>query len=184
LLTAGVGAVMLAGLTSQTLAQSAVSGNFNVKMEGYMVITPSGGSAERLDLEGIGQLFVSARGSLSGAENFTSVNSSAASEDLCSGSLAGTINAPTGSFGTSSGDFTIGLSYTPTSSGATCVPTNSTLSCSRALLRTNNETNLAAGEYRCVVANVTAGSGATATVNAASERIQLTSTRGSNSPTN
>lgn len=186
LLVAGLGvALLVVGASAgASAAKAAVSGNFNLKTEGYEVLTPSGGAASKLDIEGIGQLVASPSGSISGAETFTSVDSSAGTEDVCTGTVAGTITPPAGTFASGTGNFTVSLTYTPSSSGVSCIPSTTTLTCSRALFHLNNASNLAAGEYRCIATGVTAGAGATAAVNGASLRAQLTNTRGANGPTN
>ena len=180
LLVAGIGFALMVGATSRAFAAAAVLGNYNLKMGGYEVLTPVGGSAEKVDIEGIGQLNVTSAGAVTGAETFTSVNASAATEDLCSGTVTGTVTAPTGVFASGNGDFTIGLTYAPTSIGATCIPATTTLQCSRALLHVSNASNLGAGQYRCIATNVMAGSVATP----ASLKVELALTRGTNAPTN
>lgn len=184
LLVAGIGFALMVGATSRAFAAAAVLGNYNLKMGGFEVLTPVGGSAEKVDIEGIGQLNVTSAGAITGAETFTSVNASAATEDVCNGTVTGMVTAPAGVFASGSGDFTIGLTYAPTSTGATCIPATTTLQCSRALMHVNNASNLGAGQYRCIATNVTAGSGATAAVNGASLKVELALTRGTNAPTN
>jgi len=184
LLVAGIGFALIVGATSRSFAAAAALGNYNLKMEGFEVLTPTGGSAEKVDIEGIGQLNVTSAGAVTGAETFSSVDASAATEDVCNGTVTGTITAPAGAFASGSGDFGISLTYAPTSTGATCIPATATLECSRALLHVNNASNLGAGQYRCIATNVTAGSGAAAAVDGASLRVDLALTRGSNAPTN
>jgi hypothetical protein len=183
LVVAGIGFALIAGATSRAFAAT-ILGNFNLRIDGYEVLTPTGGAAEKDDIDGVGQLNVTSAGAITGAETFTSVNSNAGTEDVCNGTVAGTIFAPSGAFASGAGNFAISLTYTPTSTGLTCIPSTSTLQCSRALLHVNNAGNLGAGEYRCVVTGVTAGSGAAAAVDGAAMRDELTLTRGTNAPTN
>ncbi|HLW72398.1 MAG TPA: hypothetical protein VKS22_17475 [Candidatus Binataceae bacterium] len=180
--------VMAAGAGSHALA--APSGNMNLRTEGYELITPSGGATERIDVDAIGQVIADTSGNFTGAESFTGVNSAlppgSEVEDVCSGTLAGTITAPAGAFASDSGEFTLTSTYTPssTSTGVSCIPSTVSMLCNRTLVVKKNANDLDAGQYHCLVTGVTAGSGATATIAGASLRGYIDSVSGSNAPTN
>ena len=179
----GFGLAMMVGGASGAFAGGATSstGDVNLRSEGYVLLTPSGGSLAKDDVEGIGQLTVTSAGVISGAETYTAVDSAAGTEDLCAGTVGGSITSPSGSFASGTGYFTVSLDFTPTSGGSDCIASSASLSCSRELYHTALVDNLSDGTYRCVVTNVSATSGTT-TVNGASMRVQLTPSRGTNSP--
>ncbi len=185
LVVAGFGLALIGGATSSAFAAATPSGNMNLRLGGYAVITPSSGSSAQVDIDGIGQVVADATGAFSGALTYTAVSATLASEDVCTGTVAGTITAPSGAFASGSGEFTIGLTYTPSSSstGTDCIPSTATLLCNRALAHVNLVDDLDAGEYQCVATSVTAGTGATAAVNAASLKGSLDVSRGANAPT-
>ena len=186
LVVAGLGLALMGGATSRTFAAAATpSGNMNLRLGGYAVITPTSGSPAQVDIDGIGQVIADSTGGFSGALTYTAVSATLATEDVCTGTVAGTITAPSGAFASGSGEFTIGLTFTPSSSstGTDCIPSTATLLCNRALAHMSLVDDLDAGEYQCVATGVTAGTGATATVNAASLKGSLDVSRGANAPT-
>jgi hypothetical protein len=157
-------------------------------MEGFEVVTPASGSAFRVNVDAIGQVIADTAGSFTGAETFTAVNPSlppgSEPEDVCSGTVAGTITAPTGGFGSGAGEFTLNSSYTPSSSstGVSCFPSTVTLLCNRTLRNTSKVNDLDAGQYHCLATGLAAASGASVTVNGASIAGHLAAS-GNNAPT-
>ena len=158
----------------------APSGNLNLRIEGYEVVTNST-DPSRVSIEGIGQLLSDTAGSLSGVETFTAVDpTGSSSETVCNGSVTGQITAPSGGFASGSGQFGVTLSYVPASgAGAICVATTATMLCNRTLGHPIYVNDLDAGEYHCLVTGLT-GTG----ISAASMSAHLGSVSGSNAPTN
>jgi hypothetical protein len=156
------------------------SGNINLRVEGYEITTATG-TAARISVDGIGQLLSDTAGSLNGVETFTAVDPSGVNaEEVCTGSVSGQITAPSGGFASGNGEFTISLSYTPASGAGTfCVATTASLLCNRTLAHPAYIDDLDAGEYHCVVNNLS-GSG----ISAASLNAHLGSVEGTNGPTN
>jgi hypothetical protein len=184
LAAAGLGLALLAGSTSRSFAASAPN-NMNLRLSGYAVLTPTAGTPAQADIEGLGQLTATTTGVLAGALTYSAVSAAAATEDVCNGTVAGTITPPSGAFASGNGEFTITLNFTPSTSstGTDCISSTATLLCNRTLAHPTLASNLGAGDYRCIATNVTAGTGATATVNAASLHADLNVSRGSNAPT-
>ncbi len=186
LLAAGIGFALIAGATPRAFAAAITpSGDMNLTLDGYAVITPNSGTAETADIKGIGQVTADTTGAFTGALTYTAVSAALGTEDVCAGTVAGTITLPTGSFASGDGNFTMGLSYTP-SSGATgtdCIPSSATLLCTRTLAHPTLVGDLDAGQYHCIATSVTAGTGASATINAASLHSDLNISRGANAPT-
>jgi hypothetical protein len=188
-IAAAAGAVLLlaAIAASPALAKKAPppppptpSGNINLRVEGYEITTATG-TVARISVDGIGQLLSDTAGSLNGVETFTAVNPSGANaEEVCTGSVSGQITAPSGGFASGNGEFTISLSYSPASGAGTfCVATTASLLCNRTLAHPAYLDDLDAGEYHCVVTNLS-GSG----ISAASMNAHLDSVEGTNGPTN
>jgi hypothetical protein len=159
------------------------SGNLNLRLNGYEVVTPESSTSTRLSIDAIGQVIADTKGNLSGAETFNAVDATGPAAQLCNGTVSGTITPPAGSFGSGDGEFAISLSFTPSSAGAYCIPATTTMQCNRSLLHKLLVNDLNAGEYHCIVTGMTAGTGATSTINAASMDGHLDSARGSNAPT-
>jgi hypothetical protein len=138
-----------------------------------------------IQVDGLGQLIADTQGNLSGAETFTAVNGDSQTENVCSGSVSGSITPPSGNFGSGAGSFTASLTYTPANnSGAYCFgsgTTTTTLLCNRTLLHDNLASALDAGAYHCVATGVSV-SGGSGTINAATMRARIGITRGNNAP--
>ncbi len=185
-IVAGAALILAAMATSPAQAHKAPpppppspSGNINLRVEGYEITTATGSPA-RISIDGIGQLSSDTAGSLNGLETFTAVDPSAADEQVCTGSVTGQITAPSGGFASGNGEFTISLSYSPASGAGTfCAATTASLLCDRTLAHPYYVSDLDAGEYHCVVTNLS-GSG----ISAASMNAHLGSVEGSNAPTN
>jgi hypothetical protein len=160
------------------------SGNLNLRLDGYEVVTPeSSTTPARLSIDAIGQVIADTKGNLSGAETINAVDSTVPAEEVCNGTVSGTITPPSGGFASGDGEFTISLSFAPTSTGAYCISATTTMQCNRSLLHKLLVDDLDAGQYHCIVTGMTAGVGATSTINAASLDGHLDSARGSNAPT-
>jgi hypothetical protein len=156
------------------------SGNVNLRVEGYETATATGTST-RISIDGIGQLLSDTAGSLNGVETFTAVDPSGVNaEEVCTGSMSGQITPPSGGFASGNGEFKISLSYSPASGAGTfCVASTASLLCNRTLAHPAYVNDLDAGEYHCVVTDLS-GSGITA----ASMNAHLGSVEGTNGPTN
>ena len=160
------------------------SGNLNLRLNGYEVVTSeSSTTPARLSIDAIGQVIADTKGNLSGAETFNAVDATVPAEEVCKGTVSGTITPPTGGFGSGDGEFSLSLSFAPTSTGAYCIPATTTMQCNRSLLHKVLVDDLDAGQYHCIVTGMTAGTGATSTIDAASMDGHLDSARGSNAPT-
>ena len=139
LVVAGIGLALMAGAASRAFAAHGAppppSGSMNLRIGGYEVITPTSGSPAQVDIDGIGQVIANTAGDFTGALTYTAVSPALASEDVCTGTVAGTITTPSGAFASGDGQFTISLTYTPLSSstGTNCIPSTATLLCTRAL---------------------------------------------------
>ncbi|MGH7836896.1 MAG: hypothetical protein ACREQC_03625 [Candidatus Binataceae bacterium] len=189
IVVAAAGAMLMGvGAPSRAFAGTP-SGNLNLRMEGYELVTPSSGSPHRVDIDAIGQLIADTSGTFTGAETYTAINPAvppgSEPEDVCAGTIAGAIGAPAGGFASGTGEFTLTSTYTPSSgsSGASCFPSTVTLLCNRTLINKKNTNDLNAGQYHCLATNVAAGAGASATVNGASIRGNVASVSGNNAPT-
>ena len=159
------------------------SGKFNLRLNGYEVVTPESSSAAKLSIDAIGQVIGDTGGNLSGAETFNAVDPTAPAEEVCNGTVTGTITPPSGGFGSGDGEFGVSLTFAPTSAGSYCIPATTTMQCNRTLLHKLLADDLDAGQYHCIVTGMTAGGGSTTTINAASMDGHLDSSRGSNAPT-
>lgn len=160
------------------------SGNLNLRLDGYEVVTPEGSTTPaRLSIDAIGQVIADTHGNLSGAETFNAVDATMPAAEVCNGTVSGTITPPTGGFGSGDGEFAISLSFAPTNTNAYCIPATTTMQCNRSLLHKLLVDDLDAGQYHCIVTGMIAGTGATSTINAASMDGHLDSARGSNAPT-
>jgi hypothetical protein len=147
------------------------------------VVTPqSSTTPSRLSIDGIGQLIGDTTGNLSGAESFTAVDPTAPAQEVCAGTVSGAITPPAGGFGSGDGQFTISLVFAPTSPDAYCIPATTNLLCNRSLLHVLLVKDLDAGQYHCIVTGMTAGTGATSAINAASMDAHIDSARGNNGP--
>jgi hypothetical protein len=73
-LIAGIGFALMAGATSQASAAATPSGNMNLSLDGYAVITPNSGTPETADIEGIGQVTADTTGAFTGALTYTAVS--------------------------------------------------------------------------------------------------------------
>jgi len=186
-----MGAVMILAIgTGRAIATKAVpSGNLNLRVTGSELLTPGGdSSAVRLAIDGIGQVIGDSTGTLSGAETYTALvtNSSTVepAEQVCQGTISGSITPPAGDFASTTGEFTASLTFTPVADSASyCIPATTTLVCSRALFHEALVNELDAGEYTCVATGATAAGGAETTVDGVSLTVNITSVRGGNSPT-
>jgi hypothetical protein len=160
------------------------SGNLNLRLDGYEVVTPEGSTTPaRLSIDAIGQVIADTHGNLSGAETFNAVDATMPAAEVCNGMVTGTITPPAGGFGSGDGEFAISLSFAPTNTNAYCIPATTTMQCNRSLLHKLLVDDLDAGQYHCIVTGMIAGTGATSTINAASMDGHLDSARGSNAPT-
>jgi hypothetical protein len=75
LVVAGLGLALMGGATSRTFAAAATpSGNMNLRLRGYAVITPTSASPAQVDIDGIGQVIADSSGGFSGALTYTAVN--------------------------------------------------------------------------------------------------------------
>ena len=107
--------MMAVGMSAGRFAAAAElpvpSGNLNLRLNGYEVVTPeSSTTSTRLSIDGIGQVIADTKGNLSGAETFNAVDATVPAEEVCNGTVSGTITPPTGGFGSGDGEFTISLS--------------------------------------------------------------------------
>lgn len=161
------------------------SGNLNVRIDGFEVLTPSGGVAGQYTVNGLGQVIGDANGDLDGVLTYTLVNAASASEQTCNDSLSGsTITAPTGNFSDTGGSFTASLALTAASGAASdCESATIALTCNRTLQHHNFVDDLNAGTYHCIATGVTAASGGTTAINAASLTVRIGSVDGANAPT-
>jgi hypothetical protein len=157
------------------------SGNLNVRIDGFEVFTPSGGSPGQYTINGLGQVVGDATGTLTGTLNYTQVSADLAVEDVCSDTVAGTITAPGGSFGLSGGNFTIVLDITGPSSTPACGSATIDLVCNRTLAHHNLVDDLDAGNYHCIATSVTPSGGASTIP--ASLTVRIGSVDGANAPT-
>jgi hypothetical protein len=190
-LTIAMGAVVLmamgAGLAIAKKAP-APSGNLNLRINGTELLTPGVSSPVRLVIDGIGQVIGDSTGTLSGAETYTALvtssNSVEPAEQICNGTVSGSITPPAGDFASGTGEFTASLTFTPVAdSGSYCIPATTTFECSRALFHEELVNDLDAGEYACVATGSTAAAGADTTVDGVSLSVNITSVRGANAPT-
>jgi hypothetical protein len=160
------------------------SGNMNLSFQGVEYATVAS-EPTTIQVDGLGQLIADKQGNLSGAETFTAVNGEGQTENVCTGSVAGSITPPNGNFGSGDGSFTASLVYTPANgAGAYCFPSGTTttmLLCNRTLLHENLASELDAGTYHCVATGVSV-SGGSDTINAATMRARIGITRGNNAP--
>jgi hypothetical protein len=159
------------------------SGDFNLRLDGYEVVTPEGSAAARVSIDAIGQVIGDTGGNLNGAETFNAVDATVPAEEVCNGTVTGTTTPPAGGFGSGDGEFKVSLTFAPTSAGSYCIPATTTMQCNRTLLHKRLADDLDAGQYHCIVTGMTAGGGSTTTINAASMDGHLDSARGSNAPT-
>jgi hypothetical protein len=151
-------------------------GEMNLHFGGYELVN----GTTRLDINGLGQLNSDDSGNLNGAETFTAVNptlpAGATPEAVCNGTVTGMITAPSGNFASSTGLFAISLTYTPaTGAAASCIGSTATLQCTRMLTHWGNVNDLDSGTFNCVVTSLTAASGSSSTINAASMRATIRS---------
>jgi hypothetical protein len=132
------------------------SGDMNLRFQGFELAGAAG--TQQVSIDGIGQLSVNGSGDITtGSETFTAVNPLTPESDVCTGSVTGTITAPTGAFASGTGEFAISLSYTPgTGLGSLCIATTTDLTCNRTLAHKNLTDDLDVGQYHCVVTGVTA----------------------------
>jgi hypothetical protein len=179
LIVVGIGAKRSAAADSLPIPP----GKFNLRLNGYEVVTPEGSSAARLSIDAIGQVIGDAGGNLNGAETFNAVDPTVPAEEVCNGTVTGTITPPSGGFGSGDGEFKVSLTFAPTSAGSYCIPATTTMQCNRTLLHKLLADDLGAGQYHCIVTGMTAGGGSTTTINAASMDAHLDSSRGNNGTT-
>jgi len=158
------------------------TGNLNLRLDGYEVITPEGSAPARVSIDAIGQVIADTAGNFSGAETVSAVDPAAPAQAVCNGSVRGTITPRSGAFGSGNGDFSISLTFTPASASTYCIPATTAMQCNRTLLHRLLADDPNAGEYHCIVTAMSAGAGA-ATIDGASMDGHLDSVRGSNAPT-
>jgi len=187
-IVAGTAMMMAVGMSAGQFAAAAElrgpSGNLDLRLNGYEVVTPQNSTTStRLSIDGIGQLIGDTTGNLSGAESFTAVDPTIPTQEVCDGTVSGAITPPAGGFGSGDGQFTISLAFTPTTTDAYCIPATTSLLCNRSLLHVQLAKDLDAGQYHCIVTGMTSGTGATSAINAASMDAHIDSVRGSNGPT-
>ena len=186
-IAAGAAMLMAVGMSAGRAAAAdslpIASGKFNLRLNGYEVVTPESSSAARLSIDAIGQVTGDAGGNLNGAETFNAVDPTVPAEEVCNGTITGTITPPSGGFGSGDGEFKVSLTFAPGSAGSYCIPATTTMQCNRTLLHKLLADDLDAGQYHCIVTGMTAGGGSTTTINAASMDGHLDSSRGSNAPT-
>jgi hypothetical protein len=160
------------------------SGSLNLRMTGYEVLTPSGGSSGQYTVNGLGQVIGDSNGSLNGVLTYTLVDAAAGTQDTCSDTVAGTLTAPTGSFAQSGGSFTGSLTLTAgNDAAANCEGATIALLCNRTLEHQNLVDSLDAGRYHCIATGVTAAGGGTTAIDAASLDVTIGSVEGANAPT-
>ncbi|HUN59208.1 MAG TPA: hypothetical protein VMU41_13930 [Candidatus Binataceae bacterium] len=159
---------------------SVPSGNLNLRIDGYEVYTPTGETAGQYTINGLGQVIGDSTGTLTGTLSYTQVDAATATEDLCNDTVAGTITAPTGSFGLTNGSFTASLALTsPEANPAGCGGATMDLLCNRTLLHHNFVDDLDAGTYHCVATSVTPAGGSAVP---ASLTVRIGSVEGANAP--
>jgi len=185
---AAAGLALAAVMASAGIASSAEktpSGNLNLQITGYEVLTPSGGSAGQYTLNGIGQVIGDTGGSLSGDVTYTLVDVHLAAEEVCNDTVSGTITPPAGGFASADGSFTGSLVLVP-GSGATadCEGATVSLLCNRTLLHQLYVDDLDAGIYHCIATSITPASSGTTLIDAASLDVTIDSVRGANAPNN
>jgi hypothetical protein len=165
---------MMVSGTTQAFAAPTPSGDMNLSLDGYAVITPTSGTAETADIRGLGQVTADTIGAFSGALTYTGVRAASGTEHVCAGTVSGTITPPAGSFAAGDGNFTMGLSYTPSSSatGTDCIPSSATSSV-RGPWRIRPWLTIDVGQDQCIATSVTAGTGASATIEAASLHMAI-----------
>jgi hypothetical protein len=187
-IVAGIAMIVALGMSAGQFASAAElrgpSGNLDLRLDGYEVVTPqSSTTPSRLSIDGIGQLIGDTTGNLSGSESFTAVDPAVPAQEVCDGTVSGAITPPAGGFGSGDGQFTISLAFAPTSADAYCIPATTNLLCNRSLLHVLLAKDLDAGQYHCIVTGMTAGTGANSAINAASMDAHIDSVRGNNGPT-
>jgi hypothetical protein len=185
---AAAGLALAAAVASGGIAFAArkpPTGNLNVQITGYEVLTPSEGSAGQYTVNGLGQVIGDTGGSLSGDLTYTLVDVHLATEEQCHDTVTGTTTAPTGGFASSDGSFTASLTLAP-GSGATadCEGATVSLLCNRTLLHKVFVDDLDAGTYHCIATSVAAVSGGTTLIDAASLDVTIDSVEGANAPNN
>jgi hypothetical protein len=157
------------------------SGNLNLRIDGYEVLTPTSEAAGQYTINGLGQVIGDTTGNLNGTLSYTQVDAAAASEDLCNDTVAGTVTAPSGGFGQTNGSFTASLNLTsPAGNPAGCGAATIDLLCNRTLLHHNLVNDLDAGTYHCVATSVTPTGGSLVP---ASLTVRIGSVEGANAPT-
>ena len=175
-------ALVLAGASAAfAKGAPAPSGNLNLRIDGYEVLTPSAGSPGQYTINGLGQVIGDSTGSLSGVLTYTLVDPSTPSEETCNDTVTGTVTAPTGGFSQPDGSFTINL--TLAGGSANCEGATIALLCNRTLEHHNFVDDLDAGTYHCIATGVTAAEGGTTAIDAASLTVRIGSVDGANAPT-
>jgi hypothetical protein len=178
-------AVAMASAGIASAANKTPSGNLNLQVTGYEVLTPSAGIAGQYTVNGIGQVIGDTGGSLSGGLTYTLVDVHLATEEVCNDTVTGTITPPAGGFASSDGSFTASLALVP-GSGATadCEGATVSLLCNRTLLHQLDVNDLDAGIYRCITTSITPANGGTTLIDAASLDVTIDSVKGANAPNN
>lgn len=181
-----IGAAALALATGAgpfAFAKGGPSGNMNLRLNGYEVIT------SQVSVLAIGQVISDSGGTFSGNLTMTATDPTTNETDVCAvniPSAGGQITKPGGGFSSTSGLFTIAMTDVAVSpvTGSTstfCGDNNGatiTLSCNRTLVHKNLVNDLDAGQYHCVVTGI---SGAAA-ITGQSMEGHLDISAGSNSP--
>jgi hypothetical protein len=178
-------AAVMASAGIASAANKMPSGNLNLQVTGYEVLTPSGGVAGQYTVNGLGQVIGDMGGSLSGGLTYTLVDVHLATEEVCNDTVTGTITPPVGGFASSDGSFTASLALVA-GSGATadCEGATVSLLCNRTLLHQLDVNDLDAGIYHCIATSVTPSSGGTTLVDASSLDVTIDSVKGANAPNN
>ncbi len=166
-------ALLMVGNSGAAMAQD--SGGFaprafDVTFDGYYLVTKSAVSS-RLDMKGLGIINSDPAGNLNGIEDFTLVNpalpSGSSSVTACGGSAGGSITS------NADGTYAVTVSYTPSGSApAGCFASTTNLVCTRHVVRTRLESDLAAGRYVCVATNASTAA-ANTSIDAVSETMRF-----------
>ncbi len=143
---------------------------FDVTFDGYYLVTKSTVSS-RLDIKGLGIINSDPAGNLSGIEDFTLVNpalpSGASSATACGGSAGGSITS------NADGTYAVTVTYAPSGGApAGCFASTTNLVCTRHVVRTRLESDLAAGRYVCVATNAST-TAANTSIDAVSETMRF-----------
>lgn len=152
-------------------ANKSPSGNLNLRMTGYGVLTPTGMPAGQYTINGIGQVIRDTDGTLK-ENSHTMVDAAAATEETCNDKVTGTISAPSSSFSQSGGSFSGSQPLTPgVQDGADCEGATVSMLCNRTLLHLNFVDDLDSGTYHCIATTVMPATGAAPIVHLRKDKV-------------